>query len=86
MLPPQLVLVGLQQHRGCRGALHVAAYLNELPAFAVAHGGVGDALELVDGLHDLREKLGGCLVGAQQGFGVHVRLHLRPRHLKIQRV
>ena len=54
---PEICVVGLEQHRRGGGALDVAAHLDELPALAVAHGRVGDALELVDRLHHRLQKL-----------------------------
>src|SRR5277367_1711498 len=43
-----VVVVDLEQARGRRGALDIAADLNELPALAMAEGRVCDALEEVD--------------------------------------
>ena len=52
-------MIGLEEQARGGGAFEIAADLDELPAFAVAHGGVGDALELVDGFHHLLEEGGG---------------------------
>ncbi len=74
-------MVGLQQHGGGGGALDEAAHLDELPALAVAHGGVGDALELMDRLHHLLQELSGRFGLVEQGLGVQVGVHLRTRDL-----
>ena len=76
---------GLEQHGGGGGALDEAADLDELPAFAVAHGGVGDALELVDGFHDLLEELGRFGLG-KEGLGVHVGVHFGAGDLEVERI
>src|SRR6516164_1354939 len=49
--------MGVEQGRQRVAALHIAAKLDELPAFAVAHGGVGNALKEVRALLDGAKKL-----------------------------
>ncbi len=83
---PKLRLVGLQQHGRGGGALHVAAHLDELPALAVAHGGVGHALKLVDGLHHLAEELHGPFALLQHRRKAPIVAHLGPGDLQVQAV
>ena len=83
---PQVFVVRLQQQRDGGGAFDVAAYLDELPAFAVAHGGVADALKLVNPLHDLLQEFGGLIGAVDSRLRVHVRPDLRPRDLQIKAV
>jgi hypothetical protein len=64
-LSPEVVVVGLKQNGCSSGALDEAADLDELPAFAVAHGGICDSVELMNGLHHHLEEF--------RGIGVDVK-------------
>src|SRR5277367_6215947 len=50
-------LVKIQQIGNRGGALQVAAHLNKLPLLAVAHGGIGHALEKMDTVDDRGKKI-----------------------------
>jgi hypothetical protein len=83
---PEILVVGLDEDGSCRGALDVAADLDELPSLAVAHGGVGDALELVNRLHDTLQEFGLLLGAGEQGLSVAVELVVRARDLEVETV
>ena len=55
--PKELLEMRIDEARGVLHALDEAAGLDELPAFAVQHGGIGDAVEqmraLFDGVHQV---------------------------------
>ena len=53
----EVAIVHVEQRRRRRGALDVAAQLDELPALAVRHRRVGDALEQVHAFHHRRQEL-----------------------------
>ena len=50
-------MIDVQQLRRGGGALDVTADLDELPALAVAHGGIGDALKQMHAFVDEREEI-----------------------------
>ena len=79
MFPPTLfargkqdVILHIQNARSAIGPLQQRPDADEIPAFAVRHGGVGDALEKVRASHDALEKL--MRTGGQQ-FPRVVALH-----------
>ena len=47
-------VVGVEDAGGHVGALEIFADLDEVPVLAVGHGAVGDALEKMRGVFDLR--------------------------------
>ena len=66
-----------QRDRGA-GALHVPSHLDKMPAFAVAHGGIGHALNQVHAFDHGQEKIRG-----QHVIGL---IRFVPRHLVKQMV
>ena len=50
----------------------------------MAHGGIGDTLKLVHGLHHLLQEFGGLFGVHRSGF--QAALNLRPRDLQVERV
>ena len=69
----ELRLIDLEQRGGGVGALQVAAEADELPALAVNHGGVADALEEMDAVDHRGQHV--VDVGAELGLRVR-RVHL----------
>src|SRR6185369_5736993 len=56
-MSPELSMIKTQQrYRGTR-ALHVAANLDKMPAFAMAHGGIGHTLNQVDAFDHRQQKV-----------------------------
>ena len=83
---PNVVVIGLEEQAHAGGAFEIAADLDELPAFAVGHGGVGDALELVDGFHHLLEEGGRTFAGFSVGLDLHGAFYFGARDLDVERV
>ena len=69
----ELGLIDLEQRGGGVGALEIAAEADELPALAVNHGGVADALEEMNAVDD----------GGQRVVDAGAKLGLRMRRVHL---